>query len=156
MQGLEAVAQEIGAPMRRELQRVFTEVRLGRAPEDALDDAAERMDSNDLAWTVMAIKIQREVGGNLADAARHGRRHDAEARAHPPRDQRAHRRRPAQRRSSSACCRSSRGVLLFLVAPDYMKTLFDDAIGIAAVDRRAVVLAVVGWFWLRKIIDIEV
>src|SRR5262249_52757263 len=31
MQGLEAVAQEIGAPMRRELQRVFTETRLGRS-----------------------------------------------------------------------------------------------------------------------------
>ena len=48
MQGLEAVAQEIADPMRKELQRVFTEVRLGRPIEDALGDAAERMDSNDL------------------------------------------------------------------------------------------------------------
>ena len=53
-------------PMRKELQRVFTEVRLGRPVEDALGDAADRMDSNDLRWTVMAIRIQREVGGNLA------------------------------------------------------------------------------------------
>ena len=35
MQGLEAVAQEISDPMRKELQRVFTEVRLGRTVEDA-------------------------------------------------------------------------------------------------------------------------
>ena len=35
--------------MRQELQRVFTEVRLGRPVEDALGDAADRMDSNDLA-----------------------------------------------------------------------------------------------------------
>ena len=49
MQGLEAVAQEIADPMRKELQRVFTEVRLGRPVEDALGDAADRMDSNDLA-----------------------------------------------------------------------------------------------------------
>ena len=34
--------------------------------KDALGDAADRMDSNDLRWTVMAIRIQREVGGNLA------------------------------------------------------------------------------------------
>ena len=66
MQGLEAVAQEISDPMQKELQRVFTEVRLGRPVEDALGDAADRMDSNDLRWTVMAIRIQREVGGNLA------------------------------------------------------------------------------------------
>ena len=66
MQGLEAVAQEIADPMRKELQRVFTEVRLGRPIEDALGEAAVRMDSNDLHWTVMAIRIQREVGGNLA------------------------------------------------------------------------------------------
>ena len=66
MQGLEAVAQEISDPMQKELQRVFTEVRLGRPVEDSLGDAADRMDSNDLRWTVMAIRIQREVGGNLA------------------------------------------------------------------------------------------
>ncbi len=45
--------------------------------------------------------------------------------------------------------------MLFLVAPDYMKTLFDDALGIAAV-IAAGGLAIVGWFWLRKIVDIEV
>ena len=67
MQGLEAVASEIADPMRRELQRVFTEVRLGRSVEDALGDAAARMESRDLEWAVMAIRIQREVGGNLAE-----------------------------------------------------------------------------------------
>ena len=75
--------------MRRELQRVFTEVRLGRSVEDALSDSAVRMESRDLAWSVMAIRIQREVGGNLARPARHRCRHDAEARAHSPRDPRA-------------------------------------------------------------------
>ena len=47
------------------------------------------------------------------------------------------------------------GVLLFLVAPEYMKTLFNEALGIAAV-IAAGGLAIVGWFWLRKIVDIEV
>ena len=99
MQGLEAVAQEISDPMRKELQRVFTEVRLGRPVEDALGDAADRMDSNDLRWTVMAIRIQREVGGNLAVLLDTVSRHDGEARARPPRAARAHRRRPAVGRS---------------------------------------------------------
>jgi tight adherence protein B len=154
MQGLEAVAQEIGPPMRRELQRVFTEVRLGRTPEDALDDAAVRMGSNDLAWTVMAIKIQREVGGNLAtlldtvaDTMQKRERIRAEIRALT-----------AEGRLSGiilGLLPPVAGVLLFLVAPDYMKTLFDDTLGIAAV-IAAGGLAIVGWFWLRKIVDIEV
>jgi tight adherence protein B len=32
-----------------------------------LDSIAERMQSDDFRWTVMAIRIQREVGGNLAE-----------------------------------------------------------------------------------------
>ena len=66
LQALETLAQETAEPSRRELQRVFTEVRLGRPVEEALAEVAERMGSRDLAWTVMAIGIQREVGGNLA------------------------------------------------------------------------------------------
>ena len=66
-QGLESVANEASQPTRRELQRVFTESRLGRPIEDALEDSAQRMTSVDLMWAVMAIRIQREVGGNLAE-----------------------------------------------------------------------------------------
>ncbi len=154
MQGLEAVAQEIGPPMRRELQRVFTEVRLGRSPEDALEDAAVRMGSNDLAWTVMAIKIQREVGGNLATLL------DTVADTMQKRERirREIRALTAEGRLSGiilGLLPPVAGLGLFLVAPDYMKTLFDDTLGIAAVIVSAG-LAVVGWFWLRKIVDIEV
>ena len=35
--------------------------------EEALSSIGERMESADFAWTVMAIRIQREVGGNLAE-----------------------------------------------------------------------------------------
>ena len=67
MQGVEAVSQEVSEPMGRELRRVVTEARLGRPLEEALDGVADRMDSGDFAWAVMAIRIQREVGGNLAE-----------------------------------------------------------------------------------------
>ena len=64
------MANEATQPTRRELQRVFTESRLGRPIEDALEDSANRMASIDLMWAVMAIRIQREVGGNLAETLR--------------------------------------------------------------------------------------
>jgi tight adherence protein B len=35
--------------------------------EDSLEGVAARMESRDFGWVVMAIRIQREVGGNLAE-----------------------------------------------------------------------------------------
>ena len=43
------------------------ETRLGVPIEDALESIGERMESADFEWAVMAIRIQREVGGNLAE-----------------------------------------------------------------------------------------
>ena len=54
-------------PIAGEFKRVLVETRLGVPLEDALDGVAERMDSKDFEWVVMAIRIQREVGGNLAE-----------------------------------------------------------------------------------------
>ena len=41
--------------------------RLGRSVSDSLQGIAERTQSQDFEWAVMAIEIQREVGGNLAE-----------------------------------------------------------------------------------------
>ncbi len=154
MQGLEAVAQEISDPMRKELQRVFTEVRLGRAVEDALGDTADRMDSNDLRWTVMAIKIQREVGGNLAillDTV-------ADTMMKRERIRREVRALTAEGRLSAVVLSLVSPVLgfaIWVLQPTYLKPLFHDGIGIVGL-VVAIVLSVVGWFWLRRIIQIEV
>ena len=49
------------------VDRYEVEIRDRRRVEDGLDRVAYRMDSQDLRWTVMAIRIQRQVGGNLAE-----------------------------------------------------------------------------------------
>ena len=46
---------------------MLVETRLGVSLEDALEGITERFESKDFAWVVMAIKIQRQVGGNLAE-----------------------------------------------------------------------------------------
>jgi tight adherence protein B len=154
MQGLEAVAQEIADPMQKELQRVFTEVRLGRPVEDALGDAADRMDSNDLRWTVMAIRIQREVGGNLAvllDTV-------SDTMVKRERVRRELRALTAEGRLSAIVLSLVSPVLalaIWLIQPDYLKPLVHDFLGILGLSV-AVVLSIVGWFWLRRIVDIEV
>ena len=67
LQSLDTVAKEIAHPAAAEFQRVVAEVRLGRPVEDALESLAERVGSPDFMWAVLAVNIQREVGGNLAE-----------------------------------------------------------------------------------------
>jgi tight adherence protein B len=69
-QALDTVAREAGAPMSQEIQRALTESRLGISIEQALEDVATRMESKDFHWVVMAIAMNRQVGGNLADVLR--------------------------------------------------------------------------------------
>jgi tight adherence protein B len=66
-QGLDTVVREGQEPLSSEFRRALVETRLGVPIEVALESIGDRMDSADFKWTVMAIRIQREVGGNLAE-----------------------------------------------------------------------------------------
>ncbi|MGJ7441411.1 type II secretion system F family protein [Aquipuribacter sp. MA13-6] len=66
-QALEAVVKEGQEPMRSEFHRALVEARLGVTVDDALQGIADRMQSQDFAWVVMAIRIHNEVGGNLSE-----------------------------------------------------------------------------------------
>lgn len=66
-QGVDTVVREGAEPMAGELRRALVESRLGVELEEALEGIGTRMESRDFGWVVMAIRIQREVGGNLAE-----------------------------------------------------------------------------------------
>lgn len=66
-QSVDTVVREGSEPIANEFRRALIETRLGVSIEDALQGIAERMESRDFEWIVMAIRIQREVGGNLAE-----------------------------------------------------------------------------------------
>ena len=66
-QSVDTVVREGAEPMAGELRRALVEQRLGVQIDDALEGVAGRMDSQDFNWVVMAIRIQREVGGNLSE-----------------------------------------------------------------------------------------
>jgi tight adherence protein B len=154
MQGLEAVADEASEPIRGELQRAFTESRLGRPIEEALDDAARRMESRDLAWAVMAIRIQREVGGNLAELLDTV----AETMTHRERLRREIKSLTAEGRMSAIVLSifpPAFALMLFVLQPGYMNLLFQETIGIICTVGGAI-LSVIGWFWLSRIVKIEV
>lgn len=67
MRSVSSVAQQSPDPTAEEFNRVLTETRIGRDPIESLTHLADRIGSEDLTWTVRAMALNRELGGNLAE-----------------------------------------------------------------------------------------
>ncbi len=153
-QGFEAVSGEIDDPMGRELRRVMTETRLGRSLEESLEGVAERMDSDDFAWAVMAIRIQREGGGNLAELLMTV----ADTMTQRERLRREVSTLTAEGKMSAIIIGALPPVLcmvMFLMNPDYIGELFTPGLGYGLI-AGAVLMLVIGFAWMKKTITIEV
>jgi tight adherence protein B len=154
MQGVEAVSQEVSEPVGRELRRVVTEARLGRPLEESLDGVATRMESADFNWAVMAIRIQREVGGNLAELLMTV----AETMTERERLRRDVRALTAEGRVSAivlGLLPFGIGIFILGANPGYLDPLFDETLGNVLLGV-AVVLMAVGFYWMKKTIEIEI
>lgn len=66
LQSMELVSREMSPPISVEFSRVITEVGIGLSPEEALSNLVRRIKSVDLEIMVMAMNVQREIGGNLS------------------------------------------------------------------------------------------
>jgi tight adherence protein B len=154
LQAVDMTVQETAPPISSEFKRVLAEARLGLSLEQALDHMADRVQSTNFYWTVMAVKIQREVGGNLAEVL------EILADTIRQRD-RVYR----QVKVLTAEGRLSAiilfllplvlGAVLFVLNPQYISALFTTSAGLMLM-ATAVVLMIVGGIWLRKIVVIEV
>jgi tight adherence protein B len=154
MQGVEAVSHEVEEPMGAEFRRVVTEAQLGRPVEEALEQSAQRMESPDFEWAVMAVRIQREVGGNLSEllmtvaetmTARQRLRGEVQALT-------------AEGRVSAmvlGILPIGLGAMLWAINPEYMNLLFDESIGRIMLIGSCI-LAGAGFLWMKKIIDIKI
>lgn len=153
-QGLEAVANEVADPMGGELRRAMTEARLGRDLEGCLGGVAERLDSADFAWAVMAIGIQREVGGNLnellmsvADTMTARERLKREIAALT-----------AEGKVSAAVLSflpPGLGLVMYFMNPAYVGVLFTETIGNILLGL-GLVSALTGLAWMKKVVAVDV
>ena len=153
-QALDTVVREGQEPVITEFNRALVESRLGVPIEDALDSIAARMESKDFLWVVMAIRIQREVGGNLAEVL---------TTVSATLRERERLRRQVQTLSAEG--RLSAWILgalpplftiyLIFVRPEYLKVLYTDPLGIAFIIAGLLMLAV-GAFWMSKVVKVEV
>jgi len=153
-QAIDAVARQGAPPMSDELRKSLVEARLGAPIEDALDDVADRMNSKDFSWVVMAIRIQRQVGGNLAEVL---------ATTAATLRERERLRRQVQVLSAEG--RLSAYILfglpvffalyLLAVRPGYLEPLVTDKIGWVLLGGMGILLTV-GAFWLRKVVKVDI
>ncbi|MDP9441029.1 MAG: VWA domain-containing protein [Actinomycetota bacterium] len=153
LQGADAVADQVDDPMGKELRRVLVEARLGRPLELALEDSARRVNSEDFDWTVMAIKIQREVGGNLAElldtvadtmVARERLRRDVRTLT-------------AEGRISAivlGILPVAIGAAVYVLNPGYLDPLFQRTVGQIML-VGGILMGIAGFAWMKKIINIE-
>ena len=154
VQAVDTLVKESPAPTSTEFSRVLTETRLGMTLEDSLNQMAERIGSDDFQWVVMAIAIQRQVGGNLAELL--------STVATTLRDREAVRR---QVKVLSAEGRLSAYILIGLpfaiagyvamVNPDFLHQLTGERVGQYLI-AGSLVLMGLGSLWMRKIIRIDV
>jgi tight adherence protein B len=153
-QAVDSVVRDGQDPIATEFNRALVETRLGVPIEDALETIADRMRSKDWAWVVMAIRVQREVGGNLAELL---------LTVAATLRERARIRRQIQTLSAEG--RLSAYILgglpivftlyLLVARPDYILTLTEEPLGWLMI-ISGVVIMTVGGLWMKKIVDVEV
>jgi tight adherence protein B len=154
MQALDTVAKEIPEPGKTEFGRVVAEIRLGRSVDEALNAMAERVGSYDFKWAVLAVNIQREVGGNLAEIL------DTVAETVRERDQ--------IRRQVDVLTTEGRmsmyilaalpiGIAAYMIAVnrDYIKLLVTTRVGLIMTVVGVSLLAF-GITWMKRIVKIDV
>ncbi len=153
-QAVDTVVQEGDPAVGSEFRRAIVEQRLGVNIEDSLDTVAERMKSNDFKWVVMAIRIQREVGGNLAELL---------LTVSATLREREYLRRQVQVLSAEG--KLSAYILgglppffmlyLTIVRPEYLQPMLHTGLGHLLLGVAAAMMAV-GMFWMKQTVKVEV
>jgi tight adherence protein B len=153
-QAVDTIVREGPEPIAEEFKRVLVESRIGVGIEDAFEGVAARFESKDFAWVVMAIRIQRQVGGNLAELL---------TTVAATMRERAYLRRQV---NSLAAEGKLSAVILSLLPPavmgfvlltngGYMTPLFHTGLGLVLI-IGAVAMLGIGIFWMSRLVKVEI
>jgi tight adherence protein B len=152
-QAVQSAVQEGAEPTAKEFSRVVAEIQLGAPSEQALQAMAERMDSYNFGFVVMAVNIQRTVGGSLADildtvsdTVRQRQQFTKKVKALT-----------AQGRMSAYVLIAMpflMGLAIFALNPSYMSVLFTTSIGKIMIVGSLIMMAI-GSMIIRKIVSFK-
>jgi tight adherence protein B len=154
VQSMETVARELPDPIATEFHRVTQEISLGLTYEEALNNMLRRVPSDDLDLMITAVNIQTRVGGNLAEildiighTIRERIRIQGEIRVLT-----------VQQMISGYILTFlpvALGLVLYLINRTYIGRMFTDPCGWIMIGVSVTMIAI-GFFIIRKIVDIEV
>ena len=151
---LQIVGNELAEPLSGEFRIAREEINYGVPMSEALHNMAARIPLTDLRYLIIAVLIQRETGGNLAEIL-----------GNISQIIRGRLKLAAQVRVLSAEGRMSAWILgllpfgvaavLLLINPNYIKPLWTDPAGIQLL-WYALAMITFGVIWLRKVIRIRI
>lgn len=146
--------REIGDPVGNELGRVESGMRMGRDLDSLLWDIASRIDVPEFRFFIIALSVQRETGGNLAetlanlgDVLRRRRQMQAKVRAMS-----------SETRATTMILAGMPVIvilLLWLSSPEYLQPLFGDVRGLV-LDGIALTMLVSGVAIMNKMARFEI
>jgi tight adherence protein B len=145
--------QEGAEPTAKEFSRVVAEIQLGAQSEAALEAMALRMNSYNFGFVVMAVNIQRTVGGSLADildmvsdTVRQRQQFEKKVKALT-----------AQGRMSAYVLIAMpflMGLAIFALNPAYMSILFTSSVGKVMIAGSLVMMGI-GSMIIKKIVSFK-
>lgn len=154
MQAMDLIAKEMKPPVSVEFFKAISEIQLGADTETALLNIGKRIESSDMDLVITAVLIQRQVGGNLAQIL------DTIAATINERIKmkREIKTLTAQGRLSSwvlAALPLAVAGLASVMNPQYLNPFFDEPVGRICL-AGAIISELIGFWIIRKIVDIDV
>jgi len=147
-------ADELSWPVGPELKKAFEQQNFGLPLRDALSQLAERVPILDVKFFVTAVLIQRDTGGNLAEIL-DNLAHVVRERFKILRQVRVH---TAHGRFTGFVLLGLPpflAIALTMMNPDHMAPLFREHLGHLMLEG-VLIMQVIGYFWIRQVMKIEV
>jgi tight adherence protein B len=151
---LELIANELSEPVAGEFRQLFEEQKFGLPVRDALLNLADRIPLVDVKFFVTAVMLQRETGGNLAEIL-DNLSYVIRERFKILRQVRVH---TAQGRLTMVLLMAlppTIVVVMLTLNPGFIRPLFTDPLGHVLI-VAGITLQTIGYFFIRKIIRIQV
>jgi len=154
VQGMQMVARDAPAPIQQEFSHLVQEYEYGIPLDEAMENSMARIGSSDFRLLFTALRTHRERGGNLGEtldrialSIREIQRLDNKVRTET-----------AQGRATARWLGALPGVVLgvlFLISGDSVELMFTDPIGKAMLGG-VVLLNLIGYLWIRKVMQIDI
>lgn len=154
MQAIDLVAKEVPDPIGGEFALLLKEVNLGITLEEAFGNMVKRVNMEDFDLVITAFLIQRQVGGNLVELLDNI---SATLRGRITMRGRINTLTAQGKLSGVILCLLPvvLGIVIYVFNGEYLIAFFSHPIG-KMMMGLAVGLQIIGIWWMRKVIDIDV